>query len=78
MIRTTKSTRSHVCPVCAASMLESDDALLRQSLDALEMSRSYLDALSEKMFGGPKKAKPASTSWYVQQAIEALRLRLDP
>ncbi len=28
---------SYVCPVCAASMIESDTALLRQALEALEL-----------------------------------------
>jgi hypothetical protein len=71
------STRTHICPACAASTVESDEALLRQALEALEMSSSYLDALSEKMFQGPKKAKPGSTSWFVARAVEALRWRLD-
>lgn len=72
-----KRTRSHTCPVCAASMVESDEALLRQALEALEMSSGDLDGLSEKMFKGPKKAKPGSTSWHVARAVAALRERLD-
>lgn len=28
---------SYACPVCAASMLESNEALLRQALEALEL-----------------------------------------
>ena len=28
---------SYVCPVCAASMIERDEALLRQALEALEL-----------------------------------------
>lgn len=35
---------SYVCPICAASMIESDEALLRQALKALE--RGAWDTLS--------------------------------
>lgn len=56
--------------------LTKDEKLLWQSLNALEFASDYLDALSEKMFGGPKKPKNGSTSWHVQQAIAALRERL--
>lgn len=72
-----KSTRSHVCPVCAASMLESDEALMRQALEALQFSSEYLDELGAKLFQSPKKAKPGSTAWHVQKAMAALRGRLD-
>ena len=33
---TKKRRITYVCPVCASSMLESDEALLRQALDRLE------------------------------------------
>ena len=72
-----KSTRSHVCPVCAASMLESDEALMRQALEALQFSSEYLDELAAKLFPSSKKAKPGSTAWHVQKAMAALRGRLD-
>lgn len=32
-------TVTYVCPICAASMIESDEALLRQALEALEFFR---------------------------------------
>lgn len=75
--RTTKRARSHVCPVCAASMVESDEALLRQALEALQFSSEYLEQLGKKLFTDSKKAKPGSTAWHVQKAIAALRVRLD-
>ena len=56
--------------------MTNDEKLLWQSLIALEFASSYLDAASEKMFDGPKKAKTGSTSWHVQKAIAALRKRL--
>ena len=34
---TKKRRITYVCPVCASSMLESDEALLRQALEALEL-----------------------------------------
>ena len=74
---TTKRTRSHACPVCAASMVESDEELLRQALEALQFSSEYLEQLGKKLFPDSKKAKPGSTAWHVQQAIAALRGRLE-
>ena len=58
--------------------MSADDKLLRQALEALEMSAGYLDELSSRLFDGPKMPKPGSTSWYVGRAIAALRERLVP
>ena len=48
------------------------DAALKQALDALEYSKSYLDELAD-VHGTSKKAKPGSTSWNVNRAITACR-----
>ena len=48
------------------------DAALKQALDALEYSKSYLDELAD-VHGTSKKAKPGSTSWNVNRAIIACR-----
>lgn len=72
-----RSRRTHVCPVCAASMIESDEALMRQALEALQFSSEYLDELGAKLFPDSKKAQPGSTTWHVQKAMAALRGRLD-
>lgn len=74
---TTKRTRSHVCPVCAAGMLESDEGLMRQALEALQFASEYLETMGQKLFPESKKAQPGSTTWHVQQAMAALRGRLD-
>jgi len=58
-------------------MLESDEALLRQALEALQFSSEYLDELGAKLFPKSKSAKPGSTAWHVQKAMAALRARLD-
>ena len=44
------------------------DKALRQALEALEFSKSYLDGLAD-VFGTSKKAKPGSTSWHVDTAL---------
>lgn len=74
---TIKRTRSHVCPVCAASMIESDEELMRQALEALQFSSEYLETLGQKLFPDSKKVQPGSTTWHVQQAMAALRRRVD-
>ena len=48
------------------------DEALKQALDALEFSKSYLDDLAD-VHGTSKKAKPGSTSWHVDRAITACR-----
>ena len=48
------------------------DEALKQALDALEFSKSYLDDLAD-VHGTSKKAKPGSTSWHVDRAIAACR-----
>ena len=48
------------------------DKALKQALDALEYSKSYLDELAD-VHGTSKKAKPGSTSWNVNRAIIACR-----
>ena len=48
------------------------DEALKQALDALEFSKSYLDDLAD-VLGTSKKAKPGSTSWHVDRAITACR-----
>lgn len=48
------------------------DEALKQALDALEFSKSYLDELSG-VLKFSKKAKPGSTSWHVDRAIAACR-----
>ena len=48
------------------------DEALKQALDALEFSKSYLDDLAD-VHGTSKKAKPGSTSWIVNRAIIACR-----
>lgn len=61
---------SYVCPVCAASMIESDEALLRQALEALErMVRTTGDTLEI-----PGVTHPSLTA--ARAAIAALRERL--
>ena len=75
--RLRRSTRTHVCPICAASMIERDEALMRQALESLQWSNEYLDEIGKKLFQTSKKAKPGSTSWNVQQAIKALKARLE-
>lgn len=44
---------SYVCPICAASMIESDEALLRQALEGIELhlrhrerGRVFLDEIA--------------------------------
>ena len=61
----------------AASMIERDEALMRQALESLQWSNEYLDGIGKKLFPTSKKAKPGSTSWNVQQAIKALKARLE-
>ena len=51
------------------------DEALKQALDALEFSKSYLDDLAD-VHGTPKKSKPGSTSWHVDRAITACRAAL--
>ena len=48
------------------------DEALKQALDALEFSKSYLDDLAD-VHGTSKRAKPGSTSWIVNRAIIACR-----
>lgn len=48
------------------------DEALKQALDALEFSKSYLDDLAD-VHDTSKKAKPGSTSWNVNRAIIACR-----
>ena len=48
------------------------DEALKQALDALEYSKSYLDELAD-LHGTSKRAKPGSTSWNVNRAITACR-----
>lgn len=48
------------------------DEALKQALDALEFSKSYLNDLSDA-YGTSKKAKPGSTAWHVLRAITACR-----
>ena len=48
------------------------DEALKQALDALEYSKSYLDDLAD-VHGTSKKAKPGSTAWNVDRAIAACR-----
>ena len=48
------------------------DEALKQALEALEFSKSYLDDLAD-VHGTSKKAKPGSTAWNVDRAITALR-----
>ena len=48
------------------------DEALKQALDALEFSKSYLDDLAD-VHGTSKKAKPGSTPWIVNRAITACR-----
>lgn len=50
---------------------------MRQALEALQFSSAYLDELGAKLFPSTKKAKPGSTAWHVQEAMAALRGRLD-
>ena len=49
------------------------DEALKLSMEALELSQSYLDHLSYVIGFEKKNPKPASTSWYVQRAITACR-----
>jgi len=58
-------------------MIERDEALMRQALESLQWSNEYLDEIGKKLFQTSKKAKPGSTSWHVQQAIKALKARLE-
>ena len=51
------------------------DEALKQALDALEYSKSYLDELAD-LHGTSKRAKPGSTSWNVNRAITACRAAL--
>ena len=51
------------------------DEALKQALEALEFSKSYLDDLAD-VHGTSKKAKPGSTSWHVDRAIAACRAAL--
>ena len=51
------------------------DEALKQALDAIEYSKSYLDDLAD-VHGTSKKAKPGSTSWHVDRAITACRAAL--
>ena len=51
------------------------DEALKQALDALEFSKSYLDDLAD-VHGTSKKAKPGSASWHVDRAITACRAAL--
>ena len=53
------------------------DEALKQALDALEYSKSYLDELAD-VHGTSKKAKPGSTAWNVDRAITACRAALEP
>ena len=48
------------------------DEALKQALDALEYSKSYLDDLAD-VHGTSKRAKPGSTAWHVDRAIAACR-----
>ena len=48
------------------------DEALKQALEALEFSKSYLDDLAD-VHGTSEKAKPGSTSWHVDRAIAACR-----
>ena len=48
------------------------DEALKQALEALEFSKSYLDDLAD-VHGTSKKAKPGSTAWHVDRAITACR-----
>ena len=48
------------------------DEALQMALDALEYSKSYLDALAD-LHGTSKRAKPGSTSWNVDRAVAACR-----
>lgn len=48
------------------------DEALKQALEALEFSSSYLNELSG-VLKFSKKAKPGSTAWHVQRAIKACR-----
>ena len=48
------------------------DEALKQALEALEFSKSYLDELAD-VHGTSKKAKPGSTSWHVDRAIATCR-----
>ena len=48
------------------------DEALKQSLEALEFSKSYLEDLAD-VHGTSKRAKPGSTSWNVNRAITACR-----
>ena len=51
------------------------DEALKQALEALEFSKSYLDDLAD-VHGTSKKAKPGSTAWNVDRAITACRAAL--
>ena len=46
------------------------DEALRQALEALEFSKSYLDGLAD-VLGTSKEAEPGSASWHVDKAITA-------
>ncbi len=48
------------------------DEALKQALDALEFSKSYLNDLSDA-YGTSKTSKPGSTAWHVDRAITACR-----
>ena len=52
------------------------DEALKQALDALEFSKSYLNDLSDA-YGTSKTAKPGSTAWHVDRAITACREALE-
>ena len=52
------------------------DEALKQALEALEFSKSYLDDLAD-VHGTSKKAKPGSTAWNVDRAIAACREALE-
>ena len=55
--------------------MNTKDEALKQALDALEYSKSYLDDLAD-VHGTSKKAKPGSTAWHVDRAIAACRAAL--
>ena len=53
-----------------------DRSVVEQTLEGLELSNEYLEAISDKLFPKSKKANPGSTLWHVQKAIAALRQAL--
>lgn len=62
---TTRRRVTYVCPVCAASMVEADEALLRQALEALEKFRHIMFAEAGCRWDGG------------DEAIAAIRARLE-